>query len=211
MRGRLDDGVAKLVKHRFIPARAGKTGYTIEGERVGAVHPRTCGEDKPRPSRIRVTRGSSPHVRGRRPLLLLVLGDDRFIPARAGKTDRNRLASPSDPVHPRTCGEDSGPSVPTPSDSGSSPHVRGRLQAVGQFLPGSRFIPARAGKTDRSERGPRRRPVHPRTCGEDPDAPPCHRLPHGSSPHVRGRRSAARATAAAQRFIPARAGKTRLP
>ena len=78
---------------------------------MGAVHPRTCGEQTALIAAAKADIGSSPHVRGTVSLILWRLTIDRFIPARAG----NRLSAGWDvkyvPVHPRTCGEQVGTGI----------------------------------------------------------------------------------------------------
>ena len=71
---------------RFIPARAGNTGTKAPAEAGPSVHPRACGEHDSRKGRCRITRGSSPRVRGTLPRVDERALGRRFIPARAGNT-----------------------------------------------------------------------------------------------------------------------------
>ena len=71
---------------------------------------------------------------------------------------------------------------------GSSPRVRGKLDAVDEALNDLRLIPARAGKTRPMYYSRRTRPAHPRACGENPAV-----IHQGTS---------------SRWLIPARAGKT---
>ena len=69
-------------------------------------------------------------------------------------------------VHPRACGELDQDSDFRRAQDGSSPRVRG-TQAFGVTSDGGlRFIPARAGNSDRRACALRLRSVHPRACGE---------------------------------------------
>ncbi len=195
------------VGHRFIPARAGTACVTVSS---GSPNP-----------------GSSPRVRGPRLLPAREQRVLRFIPARAGTAAQARRADAPQSVHPRACGDRV--TVITPADAviGSSPRVRGPRLAACAHRRVERFIPARAG----TARGTpaRRRPdtVHPRACGDRMFGGFVGSFAAGSSPRVRGPRSAASARIAPShgssprvrgphvrrlrgvvrgRFIPARAG-----
>ncbi len=71
-----------------------------------------------------------------------------------------------------------------------------------------RFIPADAGNTRSSEAGGYVFAVHPRGCGEYARCTPLDWLMIGSSPRMRGIRSASQRSASQRRFIPADAGNT---
>ncbi len=156
----------------------------------------------------------------------------RFIPAHAGKTLSPCVPPPDMSVHPRACGEN----VPFPAGCGrlvgSSPRMRGKRGAPSSASGARRFIPAHAGKTNRTRRSstarsgssprmrgkpprgpsPHRAPtVHPRACGEN-TAPSLGRwCGSGSSPRMRGKHFQQRVYREKPRFIPAHAGKTRFP
>ena len=70
----------------LIPARAGKTGRPSSTTSAPWAHPRACGENVFRESCCRESRGSSPRVRGKRPLYSTRRTGCGLIPARAGKT-----------------------------------------------------------------------------------------------------------------------------
>ena len=57
---------------------------------VWGDHPRMCGEHQPFFTKMRVWQGSSPHVRGARPKLLVTSTGDGIIPACAGSTAMQR-------------------------------------------------------------------------------------------------------------------------
>ena len=139
------------------------------------------------------------------------------------------------PVHPRACGEQIVPWVPTPRPS-SSVHPRAcgeqkivTLGAVIQFIVGS--SPRLRGTDDEPVEEAIRREVsvHPRACGEQPDPPICNGtrspvhpracgeqfaddqasrqgLDRGSSPRLRGTGLEAEQKRSIERFIPAPAG-----
>ena len=77
-----------LRRDRFIPARAGNTGYGAWRPAPSSVHPRSRGEHAPPPAAPSSSSGSSPLARGT-PAAALEDGlVHRFIPARAGNTGR---------------------------------------------------------------------------------------------------------------------------
>ena len=143
----------------------------------------------------------------RRPTRTLRVGG-RFIPARAGNT---RTASPPTaltPVHPRAFGEHTACTMRHPDAGGSSPRVRGTLDAVVGTILQRRFIPARAGNTNQEQQDHQQRAVHPRACGEHQRTFGRSTKASGSSPRVRGTLGMAALRMDQPRFIPARAGNT---
>ncbi len=195
---------------RFIPAGAGNAVRNSASPAAPAVHPRGCGERLFRASFIRPATGSSPRVRGTQRRDTLRAARRRFIPAGAGNAARIARGARITTVHPRGCGERAGGVVLMVAYSGSSPRVRGTLQAAGQHLDLGRFIPAGAGNA----RPPSPRgcswPVHPRGCGERETEVPSDQRLDGSSPRVRGPRRVHARSAQGQRFIPAGAGNAML-
>ena len=153
--------------------------------------------------------GSSPRGRGTQSDPNANFEDRRFIPARAGNTIRRDSPRSRYPVHPRAGGEHIGASGIPSSGSGSSPRGRGTHVLAPLGGRAQRFIPARAGNTNRSETDGDAQTVHPRAGGE-------HRQPYlvtsivsGSSPRGRGTPVNCPSHAVMARFIPARAGNTR--
>ena len=197
--------------YRFIPPRAGNTHCRSRGRPGTTVHPRTGGEHSSHGSVCFKCSGSSPHGRGTHRHVDVVVGDPRFIPARAGNTIPASTASSVRSVHPRTGGEHLPTVIIVWSCIGSSPHGRGTRASHSQQRLLHRFIPARAGNTRHSLRNPFRVPVHPRTGGEHWCIDYGTMFLTGSSPHGRGtRRDGRRADdLPVLRFIPARAGNTR--
>ena len=159
----------------------------------------------------RMTRGSSPRVRGTLAHAREIVMQPRFIPACAGNTPLAGTRSSSAAVHPRVCGEHLlGVGVWAVTD-GSSPRVRGTHAGYSPDRGWNRFIPACAGNTSVTLFDRVGHSVHPRVCGE-------HHLPMlkkevlgGSSPRVRGTRLQPTGVAAVGRFIPACAGNTPCP
>ena len=134
---------------RFIPARAGNSPPIVGQSLIPTVHPRACGElgciGTPRHRIL----GSSPRVRGTRPPGQRSSAQRRFIPARAGNSEPQAQTGKGWPVHPRACGELASRSNAAPSITGSSPRVRGTRHLQGDNRHRGRFIPARAGNSQR--------------------------------------------------------------
>ena len=92
-------------QHRFIPARAGNTVWSVPHPYPIAVHPRSRGEHEMGGVESRLADGSSPLARGTRAAQAPQLPRGRFIPARAGNTAPGRPGGRTRPVHPRSRGE----------------------------------------------------------------------------------------------------------
>ena len=107
-RGTRMSGRLAVAPVRFIPARAGNTGWGGTGAAGSAVHPRSRGEHSTAAALGLELTGSSPLARGtpharRRQRRCL-----RFIPARAGNTTAASQMAWSSAVHPRSRGEHAG-------------------------------------------------------------------------------------------------------
>ena len=195
---------------RFIPARAGNTWPGSPPTTPGTVHPRSRGEHRLPPACGPVRDGSSPLARGTRILTQNEGRRKRFIPARAGNTTSSAGCAIAPAVHPRSRGEHPEARPALRLLDGSSPLARGTLQVAVLLLHLVRFIPARAGNTRRRMCAPCRPAVHPRSRGEHSRGRSRPLPAPGSSPLARGTpRSESRARAGL-RFIPARAGNTRI-
>ena len=195
--------------HGLIPARAGKTGRGACAAVPPPAHPRACGENRAQSTPVTSPRGSSPRVRGKRPVRGCHDSAARLIPARAGKTRCAADSAIGRTAHPRACGENTpspGSSPPTP---GSSPRVRGKPPHSSCGGAPIRLIPARAGKTPARAGGAPPHRAHPRACGENSTLLTRDVQQPGSSPRVRGKRAPGARQGRGVRLIPARAGKTR--
>ena len=208
VRGTRQDGRPQQCPNRFIPACAGNTRAGSHRGCRQSVHPRVCGEHFVRVSSTLLPVGSSPRVRGTRPMG----GDEgrrrRFIPACAGNTRATRPTVVRQTVHPRVCGEHGRPQTAPLRHAGSSPRVRGTLDVATDCRSDPRFIPACAGNTPNAITRFTLATVHPRVCGEHGRQWQAHDGKAGSSPRVRGTRKDGRAGCLAGRFIPACAGNT---
>ena len=73
---------------RIIPARAGQTARPSNAPACPTDHPRACGANSSFQSDGTFEIGSSPRVRGKRDLVLVIVEERRIIPARAGQTEQ---------------------------------------------------------------------------------------------------------------------------
>ena len=193
---------------RFIPARAGNTGRSPGGCAPAPVHPRSRGEHGRSLVPMMLMAGSSPLARGTPSAPGHHHRGRRFIPARAGNTRTGTWWRSSTSVHPRSRGEHRRHPDTIIEADGSSPLARGTLHRPAPRPGRPRFIPARAGNTDASERVRARSTVHPRSRGEHSPSPGTVLASAGSSPLARGTPSMATSLDVHPRFIPARAGNT---
>ena len=192
----------------LIPARAGKTPPWQQCEGRTWAHPRACGENPGNEEHRTRIRGSSPRVRGKLVHTSSCKSNSGLIPARAGKTLETRTELRKPRAHPRACGENRAFSSRLMRETGSSPRVRGKptnLIRAGDLIG---LIPARAGKTRRSNSGLRMHRAHPRACGENSYHPLNISEKVGSSPRVRGKLQVFTTSLPHGGLIPARAGKT---
>ena len=188
-RGTHPHGQIARQPRRFIPARAGNTDRGRESRHLRPVHPRSRGEHMPPIAREKLQGGSSPLARGTPGTVFVVNDNDRFIPARAGNTGRRRRRPGASPVHPRSRGEHLHESASGCVPPGSSPLARGTPARAPVDGGRKRFIPARAGNTDRGCCGSRGTTVHPRSRGEHALSSRSGRAWPGSSPLARGTRA----------------------
>ena len=152
--------------------------------------------------------GSSPRVRGKLIDGILGMFSAGLIPACAGKTWPAPPSTPSNPAHPRVCGENGVGGGDLQGSGGSSPRVRGKPTSASRWAARLGLIPACAGKTRTRGSSPSPRRAHPRVCGENRRRTPGLSRPLGSSPRVRGKPAAICEPPTAPGLIPACAGKT---
>ncbi|SEG24105.1 hypothetical protein SAMN05421751_11928 [Jhaorihella thermophila] len=195
-------------ERRVIPAGAGNTDPHAPRPLFDAGHPRGCGEHGSQDGSASSFPGH-PRGCGEHGMIEIPEHDRlRVIPAGAGNTPRNHRRPISRPGHPRGCGEHSASRRRYSATAGSSPRVRGTLQAVGTERDQERVIPAGAGNTRSRPSAIAAATGHPRGCGEHcrPHSPRLHRP--GSSPRVRGTRLPISTSMPRRRVIPAGAGNT---
>ena len=192
----------------IIPALAGNTRRRAGRRSREPDHPRSRGEYRSVLSARHCDHGSSPLSRGI--LVLRVQGGavPGIIPALAGNTVSEIVASIRQPDHPRSRGEYPHEPEPVLSDVGSSPLSRGiRPRRPGRGY-GLGIIPALAGNTP-----PRRARTpaagdHPRSRGEYERRNSPNGVRGGSSPLSRGIPHHPAMASPPTRIIPALAGNT---
>ena len=135
-----------------------------------------------------LSRGSSPHARGKR------------TPARI-RHEVNR-------AHPRMRGENAFQPLNRVESPGSSPHARGKRSRAHRRYDVHGLIPACAGKTSLLLFSLFSARAHPRMRGENSTPATIFSRQTGSSPHARGKPASRAAIDPAERLIPACAGKT---
>ena len=155
--------------------------------------------------------GSSPRLRGTRRAHDRGRPQGRFIPAFAGNAICCICAADILSVHPRVCGERFSVSRRQTLSNGSSPRLRGTPFTVQHLHLPHRFIPAFAGNATTRRHPRKRRPVHPRVCGERSTTPAPKSWRTGSSPRLRGTRTLSERLVEERRFIPAFAGNAPAP
>ena len=132
------------------------------------------------------TAGSSPRVRGAPRLHRHEAEEEGIIPACAGSTNPLRGFLNVLRDHPRVCGEHFAASSASWSAFGSSPRVRGALNAFVASRLYDGIIPACAGSTTAVASTCAARWDHPRVCGEHVKYDVGGSAIRGSSPRVRG-------------------------
>ena len=153
--------------------------------------------------------GSSPRMRGTRYLRAVNRRIDGIIPAHAGNTWRRCRAQSWEKDHPRACGEHP-MSNPLPHRYvGSSPRMRGTRIRSSSSATTAGIIPAHAGNTSPAATPTTRSRDHPRACGEHTLSAVSALVLAGSSPRMRGTRSAVSRSSWQAGIIPAHAGNTK--
>ena len=127
MRGKLN-GVNQAANYqRIIPAHAGQTCSVLACIAVFADHPRACGANVDCAALAVSAAGSSPRMRGKRPLTEFNNSQIRIIPAHAGQTGGRANPHRFSTDHPRACGANYRHHFATGVQPGSSPRMRGKL------------------------------------------------------------------------------------
>ncbi len=131
----------------IIPACAGSTDSGSGSKTTSSDHPRVRGEHRDDQFGSYDTYGSSPRARRAR-RQDEHLGHARgIIPACAGSTPPKVTKGPTEPDHPRVCGEHICGGQVRIAHTGSSPRARGAPGARAASVPSGRIIPACAGST----------------------------------------------------------------
>ena len=172
-------------------------------------HPRRCGEHRVGCCCHQIAWGSSPQMRGARPIAILVFAGAGIIPADAGSTQQHPHKGRAHQDHPRRCGEHDDRFLSVSQLGGSSPQMRGAHCSLLPTSCGLRIIPADAGSTNWRPYGDPGEKDHPRRCGEHDEKEPEPEDNGGSSPQMRGALVVPRQVVLVGRIIPADAGSTR--
>ena len=208
-RGKRRRGLRGRRVGRLIPAHAGKTRDGLRYSSGHPAHPRSRGENTPRPFTASHRAGSSPLTRGKRGDAASVAMLQRLIPAHAGKTNGDAHPGRVEWAHPRSRGENVGRWPGRGGRWGSSPLTRGKRPTC-RYCPATRrLIPAHAGKTRGTKTWYQVFRAHPRSRGENRAGWSATAKRWGSSPLTRGKPSSIACLRRLSRLIPAHAGKTR--
>ena len=178
------------------------------GEGILGIIPARAGFTWPSHSRVMPGCGSSPLARGLLGARLSGGHAGRIIPARAGFTSPAITGPAGHSDHPRSRGVYAHMTTTRRRLAGSSPLARGLRgeDACGGGDYG--IIPARAGFTQRSDRGPDASRDHPRSRGVYRRVARSDRFVGGSSPLARGLLATHTEVHPRRGIIPARAGFT---
>ena len=149
-------------------------------------------------------------MRGARRKIQPLSAHDRIIPADAGSTFRGAGAWRSCRDHPRGCGEHARLLHELTDRRGSSPRMRGAHRRRHRLRDPGRIIPADAGSTSTWWCSDCPGRDHPRGCGEHGSGQMIDAAAMGSSPRMRGARSAPSHAHPTPGIIPADAGSTPL-
>ena len=186
-RGKLLNSIPHAVRHRLIPAHAGKTRPRGGARLARGAHPRSRGENVEL-SRVPIRDyGSSPLTRGKRIVIKHSCNKCGLIPAHAGKTEGSGSRWNPNGAHPRSRGENRVLPWPGWPPCGSSPLTRGKPELAGETQLAQRLIPAHAGKTLDNRRSVIMTAAHPRSRGENRSSSSRVSVTGGSSPLTRGK------------------------
>ena len=171
---------------RSIPALTGKPCWPPWCRSLRGVYPRAYGETPYRSTRLRLSGGLSPRLRGNPVRFTGRYGVRRSIPALTGKPLARCASRESPEVYPRAYGEtllaDAGAYVA----QGLSPRLRGNLSLPPQLGPSLGSIPALTGKPPPASYERDRSGVYPRAYGETWGYRAGDPASDGLSPRLRG-------------------------
>ncbi len=166
----------------------GKLQRSIAASQCLTVHPHMCGENVQNTNICWLTIGTPPHVWGKRRLDGIHQDDYRYTPTCVGKTMVKSTEWRAGTVHPHMCGENLPRFSHHSPDTGTPPHVWGKLTQAYDRIIATRYTPTCVGKT-----------LGARKTATDEE---------GTPPHVWGKREEAARMALEQRYTPTCVGKT---
>ena len=190
------------------PAYAGKSNFGLFRRFGSRDHPRLCGEKFDLISRIVISLGSPPPMRGKAFLVRHSLLHMRITPAYAGKSYNFLTIFQFTQDHPRLCGEKSDCRCPLDSRRGSPPPMRGKGLDLVRKVAVGRITPAYAGKSSRYRLISISSRDHPRLCGEKVWKSKLLVYLTGSPPPMRGKGEHMPRAVCTGRITPAYAGKS---
>ena len=191
------------------PACAGKSMVVSRLKSRWKDHPRMCGEKIQRKTKWNRQIGSPPHVRGKERNAVVTFKSFRITPACAGKSPTGVVWRLSRRDHPRMCGEKNAQLGENLAQTGSPPHVRGKVLLPLLQENADGITPACAGKRHSPCMRGTYPQDHPRMCGEKGMQASALQMRMGSPPHVRGKAGTRISPRLRIRITPACAGKRR--
>ena len=192
----------------IIPAYAGKRRSDWIIRSIYWDHPRMCGEKVDGGRNRSRQMGSPPRMRGKICADVIVHIQPGITPACAGKSRSQPRLPCTGRDHPRVCREKFTFFSRGISQSGSPPHVRGKVKPVLWAARVAGITPAYAGKRCRSPAFRSMPWDHPRVCGEKSDRPNIPESVRGSPPRMRGKGFCTAIVRSMTGITPAHAGKS---
>ncbi len=161
--------LASVFVSRTIPTRVGRTlssplkiGPTVD-------HPHARGENSQELLGSNTGGGPSPRAWGEHKRAGQIALDLRTIPTRVGRTRGADEPTTRAADHPHARGENRVADHSKPTPTGPSPRAWGERRAVCQFVPTTRTIPTRVGRTRGADEPAARATDHPHARGENRD------------------------------------------
>ena len=187
MRGKGKPLSGAALQVRITPAYAGKRGILDTDTKLLQDHPRLCGEKLIGEENAEKVLGSPPPMRGKVTFSITIWKYLGITPAYAGKSRQCTGFRQCTGDHPRLCGEKVCYGIPSVSQQGSPPPMRGKVYTAVKNAGDKRITPAYAGKRWLDIWRQCYREDHPRLCGEKPDRVVHFLCDLGSPPPMRGK------------------------
>ena len=147
--GKLAGAVVHNYKLRITPTCVGKASESTRKSFPAKDHPHMCGESPMTPASTSESMGSPPHVWGKLIILFQIIKDRRITPTCVGKAPYEELIHIRRQDHPHMCGESVMVPVAQGKQTGSPPHVWGKLMENCPLAEESRITPTCVGKASR--------------------------------------------------------------
>ena len=150
IRGEYGPAARKLITLGIIPANTGRIRILQRLTPFGWDHPREYGENPHLHFEVYPWVGSSPRIRGESAISSFAAQMKGIIPANTGRMIILSARNLSRGDHPREYGENIGEGCGSPSDSGSSPRIRGECVHGIPRRANQGIIPANTGRITES-------------------------------------------------------------